>query len=947
MYYSLEGNWKAVLSDGTEGDIRLPGTLDENRLGHKDLGLNQWHSDAENGGGGFNPDAPIATRFTRKYTYEGEALFSRRISFKQEEGERVFLEAERSRCLKLLVDGNEVPHFIPASINTPQVFEVTGMLGEDTELTLVSDNSYPGLPHDAIVFSSAATDETQTNWNGVLGYVRLRTEKEVFLSSLRVYPVQQTLTVAADLSVSGKGLRAGTGMEDGSGTADRSGMADGSGTANGAGMEEGTGMPETDGAWHGTLTIRSEALAETCITTPVTLSEGMNEIRIEGLLLAEHVKRWDEYEGNLYELSALLTGDVEKRVTFGVRDFGDNGKGRLALNGRTIFLRSEANCAEFPETGYTPMTEKEWTDILNTYKAYGINCVRFHSHCPSEAAFAAADRLGMMMQPELSHWNPNDAFESGESFSYYQQELALTIRWLANHPSFVMLTFGNELCTGETGRERMSRMLEQARALDSTRLYANGSNVHYGRIGCDPDSDFYTSQSYFEAPLRGTFAGEAEPQKKTGRIRGYINNQYPNTRTNYDASMEKLRQTFQKPVFSFEVGQFEVLPDFEELTAFQGISDPANFRIIQEKADMLGLSPVWKRYVEASGELSRIGYREEIEAAMRTKELSGISLLGLQDFPGQGTALVGMMNSHMQPKPYPFARPELFQSFFRDQLPLVQMEKYTYCADEVLKADILAANFGKKDICERPVYELKGSGISVEGTLPEADCRMGELSHAGTLEIPLNMVKKAARLDLTVRIGEMSNTYPVWVYPAENPVCPESVYETERLDSRAKEVLEAGGRVYLTPPSREENLPHSIRAQFTTDFWSVGNFAAQEGGMGQLIDEKHPLFEEFPTEFHTNWQWWPMAGQRAVILPQPMKAIITEMDSYAYMRPMIQLMECRCGNGKLMLSSLGLQELQQYPEARALLSAIYRYMDSERFDPEQSMEAEIIEELVR
>ena len=149
-------------------------------------------------------------------------------------------------------------------------------------------------------------------------------------------------------------------------------------------------------------------------------------------------------------------------------------------------------------------------------------------------------------------------------------------------------------------------MLEQARALDSTRLYANGSNVHYGRIGCDPDSGFYTSQSYFEAPLRGTFAGEAEPQKKTGRIRGYINNQYPNTRTNYDASMEKLRQTFQKPVFSFEVGQFEVLPDFEELTAFQGISDPANFRIIQEKADMLGLSPVWKRYVEASGELSRI-----------------------------------------------------------------------------------------------------------------------------------------------------------------------------------------------------------------------------------------------------------------------------------------------------------------------------------------------------
>ena len=351
--------------------------------------------------------------------------------------------------------------------------------------------------------------------------------------------------------------------------------------------------------------------------------------------------------------------------------------------------------------------------------------------------------------------------------------------------------------------------------------------------------------------------------------------------------------------------------------------------------------------MEASGELSRIGYREEIEAAMRTRGLSGISLLGLQDFPGQGTALVGMMNSHMQPKPYPFARPERFQSFFRDQLPLVQMEKYTYCADEVLKADILAANFGKQDIFEKPMYVLKGNGIFVEGTLSETYCPMGEVSYAGTLEVPLNMVEKAVRLDLTVKIGDMSNTYPVWVYPAGVPVCPKSVYETESFDCKAKEVLRAGGHVYLTPPSREENLPHSIQAQFTTDFWSVGNFAAQEGGMGQLIDEKHPLFENFPTEFHTNWQWWPMAGQRAVILPQPMKAIITEMDSYAYMRPMIQLMECRCGGGRLMVSSLGLQNLQQYPEARALLSAIYLYMDSDRFDPEQSVGVEMIEELVR
>ena len=160
-------------------------------------------------------------------------------------------------------------------------------------------------------------------------------------------------------------------------------------------------------------------------------------------------------------------------------------------------------------------------------------------------------------------------------------------------------------------------------------------------------------------------------------------------------------------------------------------------------------------------------------------------------------------------------------------------------------------------------------------------------------------------------------------------------------------MLEAGGKVYLSPPSTKEALPSSIQAQFTTDFWSVGTFPGQEGGMGQLIDETHPIFRNFPTEFHTNWQWWPMASQRAVILPRPYQAIVTQMDSYAFLRPMTQLLECRCGKGKLLFSTMGLQNLQEYPEARALLDSIYRYMDSPEFEPGQEIEWEVLETLVR
>ena len=934
MYFDLSGHWQADIGDGKTYSMRLPGTLDENGIGHKDLGQNQWHPDAGlgNAGEGFDGNAPIATRFTRKYTFEGEARLTRRVSFAPEKGKRVFLEAERARCLRLLVDGKEAPHFTEGTLSTPHVFEVTGLLNGDNEIALLSDNSYPGLPHDAIVYSSAATDETQTNWNGVLGYLRLRVEEPVFLSALRIYPEKAeaggtagSLTVQAEIS--------------------------------------------SDRFWSGVLRVESEALkkdagngAVACYEKKISVQPGITRVVLKELLLAEGVRSWDVEEGSLYGLTARLlpveengAGPGSSRTeTFGIRTFGDNGTGRLAINGRAIFLRSDANCCEFPETGHPPMTVEEWTDVLARYRSYGINCMRFHSHCPPEAAFTAADQMGMLMQPELSHWDPVHAFEAPESFAYYQTELKQVILTLANHPSFVMLTFGNELAAGPVGHARMDSMLALAHELDPTRLYANSSNAHYGDRGIDPESDFYASQKYFGHDLRGTHAGGGED----GALQGYINNRYPDAAQNYDASMAEIRKVYQKPVFSFEVGQFEVLPDFHELESFRGISDPANLRLVQERVKKAGISDEeWEKQVEATGEISRLAYREEIEAAMRTRELSGISLLGLQDFPGQGTALVGMLNSHLEPKPYPFAKPEKFRAFFRDQLPLALLPRYTWENTEELTVPVKIANYGKTALSGKVCCTLRRetAGTSDCGLIARAETEAacfpaGTLTEAGCVTLPLHAVKTAARLTLTAGVGGAVNRYPVWVYPAASvrmPVCPENVYETQRFDEKAREILAAGGRVYLTPPSTKEALPRSIRAQFTTDFWSVGTFAQQAGGMGQLIDSAHPLFADFPTESHTDWQWWPMASQRAVILPKRIRAIITEMDSYAHLRPMAQLFECRCGGGRLLFSSLGLQDLQQYPEARALLSSIYRYLGSEAFAPRQELDVETVASLVR
>lgn len=958
MRILLNGKWHVVLEDGTTGQMDLPGTLDENGIGHRDVGANQWHPDAVlgNAAGEIDKDAPIATRFTRRHTYEGEARISRKITVPDYGTDRLFVLAERARALRLLVDGEACSVFRQGTLSTPYIFELTGAAPGEHEFTFLSDNSYPGMPKAAIYYSSAATDETQTNWNGILGECSMYTRPQNFIDSLRVYPraVKKeeknkaggyVLDVCVELAPGAKKV-----YKDAKIILQSEALAAGE-------LEDTQTLTEI-------ISYSGEGLAEA--GTDKEENPKTMEIWFRDLPLRENVKLWDEDEGNLYEMAVTLDNGMsaedkggstaECRTRFGIRSFGDNGSGRLALNGRAIFLRGEANCAEYPETGHPPMTIPEWKEMLLKYRSYGINFVRFHSHCEPEAAFAAADELGMLLQPELSHWDPKDAFGTEESYRYYRAELVDLLKTYANHPSFVMLTLGNELQAQDEGRERMRELVRTAKRMDPTRLYANGSNAFYGEEGCDPESDFYTSQSCKDVVIRGTFSG----------MRGYLNENYPSADRTYDEAMAEIRKEYQKPVFSFEVGQFEVLPDFEELESFHGISDPMNLKLIKKRVEERGLLPTWEKYVEATGELSRLAYREEIEAAMRTRELSGISLLGLQDFPGQGTALVGMMNSHLEPKPYDFARPERFREFFQECRILVKLPHYTYEAGERLIAEVEAANFGKRNIegvfcwtlagkksvsengnCEPAEIKSKNTVIATGEDTEITICRPGSYTEVGSLDIPLDFVEKNTALTLKVRIGDSISAYPIWVYRKTTPVCPENVYETRAFDVKTREILQNGGRVYLSPDADKESLPNSIKTQFTTDFWSVGTFADQEGGMGQLIDTEHPIFKEFPTDFHTDWQWWIMATKRAVILPHPMKTIITEMDSYAFLRPMAQMIEFRCLKGKVLLSTMELHKSQQYPEVRALQASIYTYLSGENFEPAEEITEEELSMLVR
>ncbi len=884
-YLSLHGTWTVQVNGLEAQPVKIPGTLDESGIGFPDEGGNQWHPENTLGNEAeFSGQRRILTRLTRKVSYEGPASYSRTVTLAEDiRGSRVFLEVERSRELTLAVNRSVVSSVVPGTVSTPHVFEVTGLLqpGENT-VTLCCDNAYPSWPHDAIVFSSAATDETQTNWNGLIGEVRLRLEQPQFFSAARVYPSETTAEVVLTIDCA---------------------------------------TP-----YAGTLRLRSSAFAQG-VDRHVSLPAGIHALRFADIPLSPDAKRWDEGQGNLHEMAVEGDGLAELTVRFGLRTFSAR-EGRLALNNRHFFLRSEANCCVFPETGHMPMDVASWKRILNMYRAYGVNSMRFHSHCPPEAAFAAADELGMMMQPELSHWNPRSAFEDEKSWAYYSLEMTQILLTYANHPSFVMMTWGNELQAGALGHKRMALLLERARRLDPTRLYAQGSNNHLGRIGPDPASDFYTGANVYDTQMRATSAN----------MRGYLNETYPDATAQFDPVVDVIREEFAGPVFSFEVGQYEVLPDFDEWEHHTGITRPDNYDHIRNRVMQAGWMADWKRRVAATGELSLLAYREEVESVLRSEKLSGISLLGLQDFPGQGTALVGMLNAHLQPKPFPFAQPERFRMFFSDVVPLALLEKYTFLSSKTLRAEIKLANYGKQSLNEPCVARLlDGDAVLAEHSFPEQVYPCGKLLPVGDIAFPLETVEAPAQLRLTIAVGDATNSYPVWVYPDRELTYPADVVATQS-SAVAKEALEAGRKVFLTPSATEDNFPNAIKPQFTTDFWSVGTFAKQEGFMGLLMDPAHPVFAGFPTEPHSNWQWWPMCQGRAMVLPQGTASLVTALDCYARMRNMGMLVEGRVGKGQLLVSSMGLLDNLAYPEVRALLQSILNYMASEAFKPEQDLQ---------
>jgi len=884
-------------------------------------------------------------RLSRVRRWIGPAWYQKTVTIpKTWAGKKIFLFLERTKDSQVWV--NDTWAGSDDSLSTPHEFDLSKLLtpGKHTITVLVDNAKLPpvGPCHQV-------DERTQTNWNGILGRIELRVCEPIYIRSLQAYP---DLTPANcpnphDDEPIHLGLKPGqciielvAEVVNDSGWSGKGGFTF---TAEVVGREKEFKIP--------------------AVETGMLVNHGVQQVKAR-LILPAGIPRWDEFNPTLLRITVESeamprTEWVRDRlsITCGLRSFTAS-RGQFVVNGRPTFLRGKNDCALFPLTGYAPMDKAFWLKFLGIGREYGINHYRFHSWCPPEAAFAAADELGIYFQvelpnkrginaPEDPHYTPPaEAYETLEELkgdagdpavrtAYLRREGERILRQYGNHPSFVMLTLGNEIGGDE---QIMKGMTDHFRALDRRHLYAMGTNAWHWDIRHRAGNDFWV--------IKGTRA-ETHIRGASWDKKCHIDFEPPSTTKRYSDSLRGVPV----PVVAHEIAQYEVYPDYTEIKKYTGVLKPKNLEIFKARLEKAGMGDQAKDFQRASGALSIVCRKEDIEAQLRTPGMAGFQLLDIQDFSGQGTALVGILDVFMESKG--LITPEQWREFCCETVPLLIMRKYTWTNDENFRGRIEVAHYGPANLTGQPVaWALRGrEGILGKGTF-KADIPTGDVTEIDVVCVPLAAVATAQKLTFEIALPgtPYRNRYDVWVYPARvDTTPPANVLVTRSWTSRVERKLAAGGRVLLIPEPGA--LKRTVKMAFQTGFWSpmfrmkgrVCPATGEEtpGTQGILCDPKHPLFADFPTEFHSNWQWWQLVKHCDPMIlddtPADYRPIVQVIDGIDRNHKLGLILEAKVGKGKLLVCTIDLPGLQQHPEARQLLASIHGYMASKAFNPQHTL----------
>jgi len=862
-YAGIQEKWyQAPLPIPAEGpsQVHLPGSTDEAQAGLP------------------NPEKPSLEGLYRPNIYAGAAWYERDIDIPAAwQGKCVTLLLERVHWVtQAWLDGKEIG--APQdSLIAPHRYNLgCGLTPGKHRLTLRIDNT---LKFD-LGASSIFFPGTQTNWNGVIGRLELEAVDPVSISDLQVYPDVDHKRANVRISIANA-----------------------------------TGQPI-----HGLLTLSVTDRQSGNQLPPLSRAiqfAGDGTTADLDLDMGPDVKLWDEFSPSLYELRAsFVTQDSasfhdQRSVVFGMRKFATRGT-QFTMNGRPVFLRGTLECAIFPLTGYPPCELSDWQRIFRIMKSYGLNFVRFHSWCPPEAAFAAADIEGMMLQPEGPQ--ANTARPSTQRAAFMEEELKRMVRTYGNHPSFCMMTLGNEYDETDALLSHWIAMLKKE---DPRHLYSSPSS---GGMTANAD--------YIE---RGAAA-----------VRGQG--------TERDASPLLVEKN--RPWTGHELGQLGFYPNLDEIKKYTGVLKAKNFELVRDDLRAKGMLDLAPQMFQACGSLSTLLYKEVIEQLLRTPGYPGFALLDLHDYPGQGTALVGILDPFWDSKG--FVTPEVHRQYFGPTVPLLLMPRRTYTSDETFEAKAEVAHYGPTDLSsalpEWTIADQQGRVVA-SGSFPAVRVPTGQLTSLGSIRTSLAQVAAPEKLTVSVSLHgtPFVNRWDIWVYPSGTTTAVLSgVVVSKEWDEATRQALASGGKVLLLPAARLENARDG---SFQPDFWSPVMFYLQKPNtMSILCDPRHPLFAQFPTEFYSNWQWWDLIqGSRTLNLndtPQAFRPTVQVVDNFARNNKLANVFEARVGPGKLLVCLLNLgSDSKKQPAQTQFLRSLYGYLASDQFQPSQQLTLPVLDKL--
>ncbi|WP_051235337.1 glycoside hydrolase family 2 [Marinimicrobium agarilyticum] len=917
---SLAGDWSLALDPSDKGlkerwynrtyseSILLPGSLQESGFGEPVSMATEWVSSSYAGYERFvalDKYAPYRTDDNFKFPYwltpdthyKGVAWFQREIVIPPEwQDKRVTLHLERVHWgSTVFVNDRKVGS--NNSLATPHRYDLTESLEPGTHrLSIRVDNR---VLLEIGRNSHSISDHTQSNWNGIVGEIALEATSPVFISEVKIAP-----------DVPGRMAKTTVRVENHS------------------------GRPRAG-------TLRLQATSKNAAEPQqLPVVERFFSVDASGVVevdypMGDKMRLWDEFTPNLYRMRAdlIFAGDDVHRnsyqTDFGMVDFRVDGQ-RFSVNGNQVFLRGTLESAIFPLTGYPSTSKKEWARIFDVIKQHGLNHVRFHSWCPPEAAFQAADEAGVYLQPEASVW-PNQGATVGNGGPVDEFVISESKRILdeyGNHPSFVMFAHGNEPA-GKNQETYLAEFIETLQDYDDRLVYTGG--VGWPVL---PENEYHVIP-------------DPRIQQWEAGLKSRINSQPPSTDWDFGDVIEE----YDRPVVAHEIGQWTVYPNFNEMSKYTGVLYPHNFEIFQDFLKKNHLLHQAEDFLMASGRLQVLAYKADIEAALRTPGQAGFQMLDLKDFPGQGTALVGVVDPFWDSKPYTSARE--FRQFSSQTVPLARLEKHLWTDAETFTADLEVAHLGRSPMKAVPVeWRIINERNKVVASKQYAvDLPRGNNIAAGQAALELAAFTSPQKLTLEVRVGDLGwNHWDFWVYPQSGPEAePSDILITDRLTPEVEKKLKAGARVLLKLDGRiRDDKGGDIAAGFSPIFWNTEWTGGQEPHtMGVLVAPEHPVFNRFPTEFHTNWQWWDILHGIQPMnlgdLSPELTPLVQMIDTWSEARKLGLMFEGRVGEGRLLVTSIDFdRDLDERLGTRQLYRSLMAYMNSEAFQPALPLEPDAV-----